>query len=118
DERPGLGVVVGDLEREIPDGATHLAAVRRHARAVLVEEREDALDRVAGPRPGPFHHPGPQELERMLEDSQEERILAREEVVEAPCVDFGLAQDRRDARGVIALLVEELERRFEDAPPR
>jgi hypothetical protein len=36
-------------------------------------------------------------------------------MVEAACVDTGLPQDGRDARGVEALLVEELERGEQDS---
>ena len=102
-----LRVVVGELEREVPDRAAHVEAREFEPFAIEPEEREDALDRVLRARLRGLEHLRSQERHVPLEDADEEILLAREEVVEAPAVDLRLAEHRRDPRRVVPLLVEE-----------
>ena len=99
-------IPVADLEREIADRATHTALVRADPFPVLVQEDEHAFDRVDGCGFGRSHHHRLEIVERELEHLQKQIVLAREEVIHAAGVDAGLAQDRRDTRGVVALLVK------------
>ncbi len=115
DQPSRLGVVVPDLQREVADRTSHLAVEPVQSLSVEPEQGEDALDGVAGARLGGAHDLALELIETELEHADEERLLARKEVVEAAAEYAGLAQDRRHPGCVVPLLVEEPERGLEYA---
>jgi hypothetical protein len=83
----------------------------------VVEQREDALDRIRHALPRWLQEHRMDSVTVRVEDREENILLPGKEVVETSRVDAGVAQDVGDAGGSIALAREEPHRGVDDAIP-